>query len=218
MQDLKPSTKRNPSEGIALVSLKNLPYATIAFSVSIYVLTYHVWAGRAIGLPLTIGGYDPIVLLHPVLVSVFSGYDFISSILPLLIAGTLIESWMIISHKWRFGILGLCYFVSLASITVERYFLRPHEGIILGPSRLVSAGLGFIMIYYVLFRKRIRLHGLGMFAPIGIGLLIWPMIDLFLRWFPQAAYFATYQLPSLAFGLLLAYPLLRRLREENPEH
>jgi hypothetical protein len=218
MQDLKRSTKQNSSEGIALVSLKNLPYATIALSASIYVLTYYVWAGKVIQLPPTIGGYDSVVLLHPVLVVVSSGYDFISSILPLLIAGTLIESWMMISHKWRWGILGLCYFVSLASTTAERYFFRLNQSIILGPSRLVSGATGFILIYYILFCKRIRFDSLSIFAPVGIGLLIWPLIDVFLRWFPRAIYFALYQLPSFFFGLLLGYTLLRRLREENPEH
>jgi hypothetical protein len=216
MRGLKARTNRNASGWGVLFSLKNLPYATLTLSASIYILTYHVWAGRVIALPLPVGRYDFVDLLHPVILS--QGYDFLSNILLLLVAGTLIESWMIISRKWRLRILGLCYFASLASIAVEKYFLPPNQGVVLGPSRLISAGLGFILIYYILFRRDIRFNSLGVFAPIGVGLLIWPLVDIFLRWFPQAIYFATYQLPAFSFGLFLGYPLLTRLREDTPEH
>jgi hypothetical protein len=175
-----------------------------------------VWAGHVIVLPLPVGRYDFADLLHPVILT--QGYEFLSNALLLLVAGTLIESWMIISRKWRMGILGLCYFVSLTSITAERYFLGPNQGPFQGPARFISAGLAFILIYYILFRKHIRFDSLSMFAPIGVGLLIWSLIDLFLRWFPQEVYFVTYQLPAFSFGLLLGYPLLKRLREEAPEH
>jgi len=196
--------------------MRNLPYVTIILVGTIYVLTYHVWAGRAIVLPLPVGRYDFVDLLHPVILT--QGYDFLSNALLLLVAGTLIESWMIISRKWRLRILGLCYFASLASITVEKYFLAPNQGPFVGPSRLISAGLGFILIYYVLFRKHIHFNSLGVFAPIGVGLLIWPLIDEFLHWFPREIYYATFQLPALSFGLFLGYPLLERLREDTPEH
>ena len=200
---------------LVLVSLKNLPCATIILVVSTFVLTYCVWASGVV-LPLPISRYDFVDLLHPLFLH--QGYDILSETLLLLVAGTLIESWMMISRKWRIGILGLCYFVSLASITVEKYFLPQNQMPFLGPSRLISAALAFILIYYILFRKHIRFDWLGMFAPIGAGLLIWPLIDTFLRWFPQAIYLSTYQLPAFSFGLCLGYPLLKRLREDTPEH
>jgi hypothetical protein len=188
---------------------------TIILVIVIYILTYHVWQG-AVMLPLPVGTYNFVDLLHPVILT--RGYEFVSDVLLLLVAGTLIESWMIVSHRWRLTILALCYFVSLASITVEKYFLPQNQMPPLGPSRLISAALAFILIYYILFRKHIRFDWLGAFAPIGVGLLIWPLIDEFLRWFPREIYYATYQLPAFSFGLLLGYSLLKRLREDIAVH
>jgi len=77
-----------------------------------------------------------------------------------------------------------------------------------GLSGMISAGLAFLVVYCVLFRKRIRFDGVSAFVPVGIIFLLW-LLPLSYR---SIAY-AAHNLLVFLISLVLAVVLVRKLAQ-----
>jgi hypothetical protein len=89
-----------------------------------------------------------------------------------LIAGTLVESWMILSRRIRYGILLACYLISVEVSYLGWAALTPTHRPPVGLSGMIAAALGFALAYCVVFRKHIRFGGWNLLPVASIVLLL----------------------------------------------
>lgn len=162
-----------------MVSIRNLftrpPYVTIGLLATSWGIQYQAWSGGALAFPTPYRGLDPVLFLHPLIHNNWA--HLISNTVFGFMAGTLIESWMMIRCRNRWEILGLCYASSLAAAYLKWKYVGANLAMTVGLSGMISAAIMTILVYYWLFHGRIRLDGVGALAPLGIGFLLWFLVE-----------------------------------------
>jgi len=155
-----------------LVSLKKLPFATIAFIVASVAFSYYLWYFAPMSfqrwLFLDPTGQLVLVLIHPI-VHVSVEHLVGNMVFGIAILGTLIESWMtLLTRRLRYGMLVFCYLASLAvSVLVWKSpILGPIPAI--GSSGLIFAALPFALFYCLAYFKRTWFKTLNLLALVGI--------------------------------------------------
>jgi len=190
--------------------VKNLPYVTIVILVVAYIISDLGF----IALPLSFAGYDPWMLVHPFLH--INKMQLFENGVMFFMVGALIESWMILRHRYRYLILVLCYFSILVAANVRTMLSGQSSsfGVITlelaGLSGMVSAGLAFLLVYSMLYRKRVRFDGVSAFVPVGIL--------LFLGFTPllySPAIYVSHNLLVFSVSLALAVVVLTTLQKRT---
>jgi len=158
-----------------------------------------------------------VFLLHPI---VHMDFNHLSqNFLGIFISGSLIELSMTdLKRVVRYGMLTYCYLVSLAVSYSE--WAKPSEFIDspnlfpVGLSGIIFAALPFALLYYLSFPRRMRVKGLHVLGPIGIGFLLGALMFPFLSvlyerglnlaLLPRPAFLHLYAfLPSVVLAYLL---------------
>jgi len=170
-------------------------------------LAFPLWFGEA-------GVTGLYILLHPIIHHNWAPH-LASNIVFALVAGTLIESWTMVTCRTRLGLLGVCYASSLVADFMKWKYIGPDLALVIGLSGMVSAAIGVLVIYYYLFRHQIRLDGVGWLAPLGIGFLSWFLIvpfynAIFVPFQPSDS--VNFHLIAFFVACFPAYLLLRRSR------
>jgi membrane associated rhomboid family serine protease len=184
---------------------------TIGLLATSWGIQYLAWSGGALAFPATYGGLDPLLFLHPLIHNNWA--HLISNTVFGFMAGILVESWMMIRCRYRWGILGLCYASSLAAAYLKLKYIGPNLAMTVGLSGMISAAIATILVYYWLFHGRIRLNGVSALAPLGIGLLLWFLVEPFYSLINgpiQLSDTLNFHLIAFFVPLLPAFLLLRR--------
>lgn len=115
-------------------------------------------------------GLTVLFFLHPI---IHASWGHLLGNAPFLIAGPLIESWMIFSRNTRYGILSLCHLVSLDISFLGWVAMTSTHRPAYGLSTMISSALAFAIVYCWIFRRQIRFKGWNLLAfAIGILLMI----------------------------------------------
>ena len=167
-------------------------------------------------------GLAVLLLLHPI---IHGDLNHLLDNASFLIAGPLVESWMIFTRRTRYGILLLCYLVSLDVSFFGWVAISPTHRPPYGLSSMISSALAFALVYLWMFRWRIRFRGWNALAFLGISVLlvtfVWTTLNavvgvlntqLSIDYLYPVAYHVAAFVQSLPFGCLL----FRQLREGEP--
>lgn len=199
--------------------VKKFPWVTVTLVVASWVFYFLVGRYEY----SWIWGWEIDVLMvrfvfHPVLHS-NSGHLLGNTVF--LLAGGLIESWMMFTRKIRWGILFLCYLISLDISLLGWIALTPTHRPPVGLSGMISAALAFLLVYCWMFRRRIRFRGWNGLALVGtlllLASLVWNTVNIVTGVFaglydPEYLYQILYHLLAFPQGLALGFLLFRTVR------
>jgi len=199
----------------------DMPYITIALLLISF--GFHPYAQSCVAkwFPSQ-NGRIIMLFLHPI-IHTRAEHLLYNMIYGLGIVGVLVESWMtLLSRRVRYGILLICYLVSLGG-SAFNWLTNPALGghPAIGSSGIIFSALPFTILYYLWFSDRIEFTRLSRLAPLGIGFvsafLIAPFVfgivtldDL------MAGSDARLHLFVVFFSSIVAYPLLRRYAKQQP--
>jgi membrane associated rhomboid family serine protease len=188
---------------------------TIGLLATSWGIQYQAWSGGELAFATPYGGLDLVLFLHPLIHNNWA--HLASNTVFGFMAGILIESWMMIRCRSRWEILGLCYASSLVAAYLKWKYVGPSLAMTVGLSGMISAAITTILVYYWLFHGRIRLYGVGALAPLGIGLLLWFLVEPFYDVIYGAIQLSdtlNFHLIAFFVPLLPAFLLLRRSRRD----
>lgn len=194
---------------LVLVCLRNLPCAALALVVLSGIVFMLVPNPNAFWYSLNATQKTAMLLLHPLFHDGI--FHLLGNILfGLIIIGPLIENWMVLlTRRHRYFIFLFCYLVSLA-INCLFWRFNPYEGPGIGFSLMIFAGLGFVIIYYSVFFRRMPFTDWNAVAPVGIGFVLAFLVQSFL---PFLDFTALLHFLAFLSGLVGAVCLLPRLTQ-----
>jgi len=170
-------------------------------------LAFPLWFGSA-------GVIAVEILLHPI-THINWAPHLAANIVFALVAGTLIESWMMVRCRTRLSLLAVCYGSSLVADFMKWKYVGPNLGPVVGLSGMISAAIAALLIYYYLFHHQIQLDGIGWLGPLGVGFVSWLLILpfynlIFVPFRPDDS--VNFHLIAFFVAAVPAYLLLRQSR------
>jgi len=152
------------------LTLRRLPWVTFSILGASCICQYFGLTGLVI--PSWFGDERLTALLfilHPIM---HSGWAHLEKNLAYgLVAGTLIESWMMVRCRTRLSLFGVCYGASLLAAFMKWEYVGPKHQLVIGLSGMISAAIAVLLVYCGLFRHHIQLAGVGWLAPLGMVFL-----------------------------------------------
>jgi membrane associated rhomboid family serine protease len=197
--------------------VKKFPYVTVTLVAASYA--FYFLAGQYLttwGFLSTDTGLVLRLLLHPILHGDL--FQLLGNTV-FLLAGGLVESWMMFRRKIRYAMLILCYLVSLDVDYLGWVALTPGHVPPVGLSGMIFAALALGLIYCVVFRTYLRFRGRNLLALASIVLLLVLHVvntvgNLAGEYGSEYLYPAEYHVLVFFQAMILGYLLFRRLRRE----
>jgi membrane associated rhomboid family serine protease len=164
-------------------------------------------------------GLIVLLFFHPI---IHGSLDHLLSNAFFLIAGPLVESWMTFTRKTRYGILLLCYLVSLDVSFFGWVAITPTHRPLYGLSSMISSALAFALVYVWVFRRHLRFRGWNALAFLGISALlltfVWNTLNVVVAVLTVQVsidylYQVAYHVAAFVQSVPLGYLLFRRLRK-----
>lgn len=162
----------------SVLTLRPLPWVT--FSIIAVSCIWQYFGLTALAIPSWLGDERLTALLfilHPIM---HSGWAHLEKNLAYgFVAGTLIESWTMVRCRTRLSLFGVCYGASLLAAFMKWEYVGPNHQLVIGLSGMISAAIAVLLIYCGLFRRQVRLAGVGWLVPLGMVFLSWFLLEPF---------------------------------------
>ena len=186
--------------------LRRVPWGTIALVAASVLFFYLALPPLREWLESDPTGKMVSLLIHP-LIHENEDHLWGNIFFGLLIAGTLIESWMThLTQRSRWSILLTCYVISL-TVSLGDWIVTGRIGV--GTSDLAFAGLAFCLIYYRRNLDRIHREHSCWLVPVAMGVSLSFLLQPFVFGWSKTA---TLHLITFGLSLYVASLLLQRLR------